>query len=121
VPELWAARAYPSLKPLSAWLLDLSERCRFVAHWAEHGRPAVFWISGFFFPQAFLTGAGIRTDQRPVVARFASTWLDLSKHCPILRFSVSLGTCRTERCRFVAQSAAAQMFLLSQLLSRRQS
>ena len=26
VPEMWASKAYPSLKPLSAWVGDLLER-----------------------------------------------------------------------------------------------
>ncbi|GFH32148.1 dynein heavy chain 2, partial [Haematococcus lacustris] len=56
VPEMWAGKAYPSLKPLSSWVTDLLERCRFVSDWIEHGCPAAYWISGFFFPQAFLTG-----------------------------------------------------------------
>ncbi|EFJ44216.1 dynein heavy chain 2 [Volvox carteri f. nagariensis] len=56
VPELWASRAYPSLKPLSAWVVDLLERCTFITNWVARGTPAVYWISGFFFPQAFLTG-----------------------------------------------------------------
>ncbi|GLI62391.1 hypothetical protein VaNZ11_005010 [Volvox africanus] len=56
VPELWASRAYPSLKPLSAWVVDLLERCTFISNWVARGTPSVYWISGFFFPQAFLTG-----------------------------------------------------------------
>ncbi len=54
VPELWASRAYPSLKPLSAWVVDLLERCAFIQNWVDKGTPAVYWISGFFFPQVRL-------------------------------------------------------------------
>lgn len=56
VPELWDAVAYPSLMPLAAWVNDLLARCAFINKWVQSGIPNVFWISGFFFPQAFLTG-----------------------------------------------------------------
>lgn len=51
VPEMWAAKAYPSLKPLSSWVVDLTERTAFIEKWIKDGKPAVYWISGFFFPQ----------------------------------------------------------------------
>lgn len=56
VPKAWAAKAYPSLKPFSAWIADLASRCEFIQTWIDNGTPVVYWISGFFFPQAFLTG-----------------------------------------------------------------
>jgi len=55
VPASWTASAYPSLKPLSPWFKDLMQRLHFVTAWIDIGIPAVFWISGFFFPQGFLT------------------------------------------------------------------
>ncbi|VDD79452.1 unnamed protein product [Mesocestoides corti] len=56
VPEMWNSNAYPSLKPLGAWVEDLQQRIKFIQTWIDEGLPIVYWISGFFFPQAFLTG-----------------------------------------------------------------
>lgn len=57
VPKSWASVAYPSMKPCSSWVIDLVERLHFINLWIEKGQPSVFWISGFYFPQAFLTGS----------------------------------------------------------------
>jgi dynein heavy chain len=56
VPEMWNEVAYPSLMPLNSWVTDLIQRCEFIDKWYKQGIPKVYWISGFFFPQGFLTG-----------------------------------------------------------------
>ncbi|KAL0488326.1 dynein heavy chain [Acrasis kona] len=56
VPELWAEVAYPSLKPLGLWIEDLKKRVLFMRNWLKNGVPSSYWISGFFFPQGFMTG-----------------------------------------------------------------
>jgi dynein heavy chain len=51
VPELWANKAYPSLKPLSSWFQNLNERFEFLRRWLKKGNKiGGFWISSFFFP-----------------------------------------------------------------------
>jgi len=68
VPAAWAAVAPPSLMPLAAWAVDLEARLAFVEGWIAGGHPAVYWISGFFFPQAFLTGTLQNYARRNTVA-----------------------------------------------------
>ena len=57
VPLVWG---YPlgflSLKTLNSWLEDLNSRHAFLNDWVTKGKPGIFWFSGFFFPQAFITG-----------------------------------------------------------------
>jgi dynein heavy chain len=57
VPLLWKAKSYPSLKPLSSYIADQQERLLFFGDWLTDRPPAVFWVSSFFFTQAFLTGS----------------------------------------------------------------
>jgi dynein axonemal heavy chain len=55
VPPSWEKAAYPSLKPLRSWIEDLKFRVNTLRSWLRNGEPTAFWMSGFFFPQGFLT------------------------------------------------------------------
>ncbi|XP_068083916.1 dynein axonemal heavy chain 6 [Anabrus simplex] len=56
VPKMWSNISYPSLKSLGSWIRDLELRLDFISVWLKCGPPVSFWLSGFFFPQGFLTG-----------------------------------------------------------------
>jgi dynein heavy chain len=56
VPSLWAGASYPSMKSLSSYVAELVDRTDMMSKWLEQGPPAMFWLSGFYFTHAFLTG-----------------------------------------------------------------
>lgn len=55
VPTKWGTVGFLSMKPLASWIIDCNERITFLQNWLDKGAPPTFWISGFFFPQAFFT------------------------------------------------------------------
>ena len=54
VPPNFEKAGYLNEMPLSSWIKDLNRRMGFLNNWVEIKLPIVCWISGFFFPQAYL-------------------------------------------------------------------
>lgn len=84
VPNMWAEFGFLSLKPLASWVQDLNDRIEFLAVWIKGGTPKVFWISGFFFPQAFFTGILQNYARKHVIAvdqlTFDFNYMDHTSH-----------------------------------------
>jgi dynein heavy chain len=63
LPGIWKKVSYASLKPLSSWFKDMLERVSFLRAWLVGKPPVCYWMSGFYFPQGFLTGV-LQTHSR---------------------------------------------------------
>lgn len=56
LPGIWRTVSYSSLKPLSSWFKDMISRVTFIREWLHNKAPLSYWMSGFYFPQGYLTG-----------------------------------------------------------------
>ncbi|TGZ53817.1 Dynein heavy chain 5, axonemal, partial [Temnothorax longispinosus] len=54
IPDKWLKISWESAT-LGFWYTELLERDHQFRQWCIHGRPRVFWMTGFFNPQGFLT------------------------------------------------------------------
>jgi dynein heavy chain len=65
-PPLWAKNAWPSKRPLSTWLFDLTSRLQQLDEWQQNPMeiPKVTWLSGLITPQSFLTAIMQVTAQK---------------------------------------------------------
>lgn len=66
VPGTWAKLAWPSLRALASWKVNLSERVTQLNEWVGNPMevPRVTWLSGLINPQSFLTAIRQQTAQR---------------------------------------------------------
>lgn len=75
VPNLWAKKSFLSIKPLPNYIVDFQRRVEFIQNWARNGALRSYWLSGFYFPQSFLTGL-LQTHARKRVLPIDSLKID---------------------------------------------
>jgi dynein heavy chain len=99
LPARWAKSSYPSLKPLGGYVKDFIRRLNFLDDWIENGKPATYWLSGFYFTQAFLTGA------RQNYARQKGVAIDL------LIFDYTITDIETDDCESIKEPPEVGVFV----------
>lgn len=71
VPSSWVEVAYPSLKSLQPWFLDMIRRYQQLKNWTDDKdmkTPDCLWISGLFNPMSFLTAIMQKTARQKTLA-----------------------------------------------------
>jgi dynein heavy chain len=67
-PPRWEEAGYPCLKPLPAWVEDFFARLDSGHDWLVNGPQISYWLSGFFFPQGFMTAVKQTYSRREQIA-----------------------------------------------------
>jgi dynein heavy chain len=73
VPPAWL-KAYPSIKGLAGWMIDLIERIQQLSEWVTQGHPVLLWIGGLTFPTGYLTALLQATARKNNQAIDAYSW-----------------------------------------------
>jgi dynein heavy chain len=73
VPKAYG-RAYPSIKPLGSWIVDLNLRCDQIVDWTSTELLKYFWLPGFTYPTGFLTAVLQTCARTNGVAIDALSW-----------------------------------------------
>ncbi|XP_043247781.1 dynein axonemal heavy chain 8 [Colletes gigas] len=81
IPQIWKAKSWES-SSLGFWFTELLDRNNQFSTWLYSGRPAKFWMTGFFNPQGFLTA------MRQEVTRAHAEWAldNVTLHNEVIRY-----------------------------------
>ena len=97
VPLVWTAVSWMS-SSLGFWFTELIERNNQFNSWCFKGRPTMFWMTGFFNPQGFLTAmlqevtqknVGWTLDRVALHNDVTKTSMEDCKTTPVVRFEFS--------------------------------